>query len=85
MTTVEAEPIEHTEHEEHNDEEQRICHLYKSQIFDLPKVTVCGMPIEKDWHSHAHPDRNPHIWEKGQMACPICGAPVCMDCLLKVS
>jgi hypothetical protein len=23
-------------------------------------------------------------WSKGMMACPKCGAPLCMDCLLQV-
>jgi len=85
VTTVEAEPIEHTEHEEHNDEEHRVCHLYRSTFFKQAETTMCGIPPTQDWHAHAHQEQASHIWEKGQMSCPLCGAPICVDCLLAAS
>lgn len=86
MTTIELEPVERTEHSENDDEEHRVCHLYRSDFLAYPSNTMCGIPASQDWHAKGHSELGPGpIWEKGQMSCPVCGAPVCMDCLLAAS
>lgn len=88
MATVELpytrEEIGEREDEQHDDEhEHKFCHLYIGTIFFMSDITVCGIPYRQDWHVRIHaPGKD---WEKGEMSCPVCGAPICMDCLLAVS
>ena len=87
MTTVELEPgtIETVDDELSDDEEHRFCHLYQSGglLALIAPRAVCGIPLAQDWHNNTLHHSVP--WEKGMMSCPKCGAPICMDCLLKVS
>lgn len=80
MTTVELDPIirEHVDDQEHDSDDPSICHLYVRPIH-----TMCGLPPEKDPHWGCHKERI--NWSPGVMACPKCGAPICMDCLLSAS
>lgn len=60
---------------EHNeDDDDKLCHLYLNM-----KVSLCGLPTAQDQHACTHP---PVRWEKGMMACPVCGTPICLDCIL---
>ena len=79
MTTIELEPVIHQEpNEDDHNHEERFCHLYTFG----ESVAHCGIPASADWHNGLG---HRAWWEKGVMACPTCGAPICMDCLLKVS
>lgn len=86
MATVELpytrEDIGEREDEQEHDD-HKFCHLYEDYLFATDDTTVCGIPEGQDWHSKAHAPSN--VWEKGQMSCPDCGVPICMDCLLKCS
>jgi hypothetical protein len=87
VTTVELEPItiERIDEEEDHDHENKFCHLYRSDLFSLgmfvPRA-ICGFPESQDWHSRL---KHTGPWQKGTMACPQCGAPICMDCLLRLT
>jgi len=86
VTTLELEPgvAEHTEEEEHEDEEPKFVHLYSSDIFLTATHTICGMPIEQDWHVSINRGYvcTQMPFEKGMMRCPGCDTPICMECLL---
>lgn len=80
MTTIELDPTIHDtpDNQDSNDDEDVTAHLYWRQTGQI----VCGIPPEHDQHHLAH---QPAQWKSGMMSCPVCGAPVCMDCLLAVS
>lgn len=77
MATIELErgTIEEIEIEENDDHDDLFAHLY------LGEYALCGLPNTQDRHHGCHPGVH---WSKGMMACPKCGAPLCMDCLLQV-
>lgn len=79
MTTVELEPVitESTEVDEGDHDDPIECHLYV-----IPDETMCGIPTEQDRHPR-HGVKLP--WSKGQTACPVCSAPLCVHCLLLAS
>lgn len=71
MTTVELEPIING-----SEDEYRIIHLYRV----LAAEPACGAEATDDWHKGIHGD--PIGWRRGILSCPMCGAPICMDCVL---
>lgn len=85
--SVVLEPVTDVTVEERDADEPLECHLYRNYPFFFNTVTCCGLPVEQDRHNTAHPEvpREQRQWEKGMMACPICGAPICVSCLLSVS
>lgn len=80
MTTLEIAPVieQHEDEETHDDHDGKFCHLYVDA-----KVTMCGLPPSQDPHKKKHKHRI--FWSPGQMSCPVCGMPVCVDCLLAAS
>lgn len=79
MTTIELQrgTIELPEADETGDHDEIFSHLYTGK-----GVALCGLPGSQDRHHGCHPDQ---YWKKGMMACPKCGAPLCMNCLLAAS
>lgn len=80
MTTVEQEPVitESTEVSEDNHEDPLECHLYLTKSH-----AMCGLPSKQDPHPQRCKGRSP--WHKGMTACPVCAAPLCVECLLAAS
>jgi hypothetical protein len=62
------------------DDDPVVIHLYS---MGSDQVAACGVRVEEDRHRGRHG----YIikWEKGMMSCPVCAAPICMDCLLEAS
>lgn len=85
-TPIPVGDIEIHDEEEHHDDEQ-MCHLYNSGgMFSSPCThTVCGIPREDDPHHNVHRGKDGPLVFTGQHACPACGMPLCMDCMLKSS
>lgn len=79
MATIELErgTTETVESDDTNGHEDLFSHLYTGE-----GVALCGLPSEQDRHHGCHPKIH---WQPGMMACPKCGAPLCMDCLLAAS
>lgn len=93
MTVIELEPITHEgldfvfQEDEHR--APRPVHLYMHTILGMvAQRALCGTHASHDWHSQSHFEeakRGMLSWDRGMLSCPICGAPICMDCLLQVS
>lgn len=87
MTVIEQEPVTHEGTGENTDsrdeeDERPPVHLYMHTLLNniLPRA-MCGLPASLDWHSQMHDT----VWSKGMFNCPVCGAPICMDCVLQAS
>lgn len=77
ITEIEQVPEGGVGEQGYEDDEQKIIHLY-----DVFSETACGAP-RNDWHDFLHGQRV--RWEKGMLSCPVCGAPICMECILRAS
>ena len=75
MTTLLEPTIEQMDDVDNDDV---VGHLYHSGI----RVAFCGISSAQDNHHPRHPSVP---WAKGMFSCPTCGAPICMDCILKAS
>lgn len=64
-----------------HDHDSKECHIYRNPLYDL---AYCGLPSAKDMHRGCGKgDVIP--WKKGMTACPVCGMPLCVNCLLAAS
>jgi len=80
VTTIELKPITYEGVDERDDaNEQRVVHLYS--VFWVG-AAACGY-LGTDWHIGIH--GKPIGWKRGMLSCPKCGAPICMDCLLRLT
>ncbi len=79
MATIELERTINQELDGNNDDtdEHRIVHLYQT----WHDTAACGVSLANDWHRGAHGAAV--AWKEGMTSCPVCDAPICMDCLLE--
>lgn len=82
MTTTELErgTTEKIEVDDNDSPDDINAHLYANG--GERQVALCGIVNTQDKHHGCHPEVH---WAKGMMACPKCGAPLCMTCLLEAS
>lgn len=82
-TPVPVGDIEIQDEEEHHDDEQ-VCHLYYGGLLYVGH-TMCGINRKDDPHANIHRGKDGLLEFTGQHACPACGMPLCMDCMLAAS
>jgi hypothetical protein len=86
-TTVELERgvLEVPSEEVFDDDAPIEAHLYlHDSLLGTQSRAMCGLSKERDLHD-AHRTHRVATWEPGMTSCPVCGAPLCVDCLLAAS